>query len=205
MPTVVLAMLAILLVAVLIIAIVVVGMRGAGRNRAPDLADVMARTARQLNGDGQPPRGLLLLFNEMDEVSASELNPRQITNKIRSSIASARSAVSAQSPTPPPVVADGEHGATTQAAEPAHSGVDAGSATADEDRAEAQPLPPIPLDDPYGLTTPAKVADPNDPYGLTSATTHEDAGPSENGTHREPHTDTDSVVRVDLPHASSRH
>ena len=32
-------------------------MQGAGREKAPELANVMAETARHLNGDAEPPQG----------------------------------------------------------------------------------------------------------------------------------------------------
>lgn len=174
MPTVVLAMLGILLVAVLIIAIVLVGMHGAGRKSAPDLADVMARAARQLNGDGQPPRGMLMLFREMDEVSASDLNPRQLTGKIRSSIASARSAASATSPVPPP----------------APEGVSAPAVTADT-APEATDPEQIPVE------LSGDQADLTDPYGLATSNVDAMIGSA-------PGAMGEDVVLVDLPRVPSR-
>lgn len=38
--------------------LVLVGIEGRWRQRAPRLADRMARAAQHLNGDGQPPRSL---------------------------------------------------------------------------------------------------------------------------------------------------
>lgn len=38
--------------------LVLMGIEGRWRERAPRLADRMARAARHLNGDGQPPRSL---------------------------------------------------------------------------------------------------------------------------------------------------
>lgn len=105
-PIVVVALIAIVLIALLVIAVVIIGVHGVGRKRAPELADVMTRTARQLNGDAAPPRGVRMIFDEMDRVSASDLSPRQLSGRIKSSIASARSAKSAQSPSAPPEVSD---------------------------------------------------------------------------------------------------
>ncbi|MFV0406217.1 MAG: hypothetical protein ACK5LN_05265 [Propioniciclava sp.] len=179
MPTVVLALLAIVVLAVLIIVVVLVGMHGVGRTKAPDLANAMARTARQLNGEGQPPRGLMLLFNEMDEVSAADLDPRQIPGKIRSSIASARSAASAPSPTPPaevaadpspPPVAVATVDPPTKVSVAASPIGASGPESGGEDLAEqlaAALASPVSLDeeDPYGLNP---EADPDDPYGVNA-------------------------------------
>lgn len=195
MPTVVVALIAILVVALAVIAVVVMGVHGSGRKTMPELADVMARTARQLNGEGQPPRGLLLLFHEMDDVSSNDLNPRQITGRIRSSIASARSAASAQSPTRPPApeatprpAKRNGHGPAAPAdlvvhAAPLGAAADAtqlGGPVAGPEAVDA-------VEDPYGLTVPAADVDPADPYGLAQASDTQD----------------DTVVRVDLPHVPS--
>jgi hypothetical protein len=37
-------------------------MEGRGKQRAPKLADRMARAAQHLNGDGEPPRRLIKLI-----------------------------------------------------------------------------------------------------------------------------------------------
>lgn len=97
MPAVIFTMLVILGLAAAVIAVVVMGMEGTGRTRHPEIADAMARTARHLNGEGQPPRGMMLLFDEMHDVSAADLDPRKVPGRIKRSIASARSAVSASS------------------------------------------------------------------------------------------------------------
>ena len=54
----VVAMIVIIGVALTIVGVVVVGIEGRGKRRAPKLADKMARAAKHLNGDGQPPRSL---------------------------------------------------------------------------------------------------------------------------------------------------
>lgn len=97
MPAVVFTMLVILGLAAAVIAVVVMGMEGTGRAKHPEIADAMARTARHLNGEGEPPRGLLMLFDEVNEVSAADLDPRKVPTRIKESIASARTARSAVS------------------------------------------------------------------------------------------------------------
>lgn len=103
MPAVIFTMLVILGLAAAVIAVVVMGMEGTGRARHPEIADAMARTARHLNGEGQPPRGMMLLFDEMHDVSAADLDPRKVPGRIKRSIASARSAASASSAASAPV------------------------------------------------------------------------------------------------------
>jgi len=63
-----LVMVVILAVAIGIVAIVAMGMQGAGRQRVPELANVMAETARHLNGDAEPPQGLVGFFEEIPDV-----------------------------------------------------------------------------------------------------------------------------------------
>ncbi|MBK9697090.1 MAG: hypothetical protein IPO80_06730 [Propionibacteriaceae bacterium] len=58
-------MIVILAIALAVIAIVAVGMQGNLADRAPEIAHVMANTARHLNGDAQPPRGLVEFFDEI--------------------------------------------------------------------------------------------------------------------------------------------
>ena len=94
MPAVIITMLVILLVAAAIIAIVAMGMQGHAREVNPELADAMETTARHLNGDAQPPRGLVTIFGEIDELPSADL--RDIPARIRS-MRSARSAASATS------------------------------------------------------------------------------------------------------------
>ena len=60
-----LVMVVILALAIGIVAVVAMGMQGAGRDRAPELANVMAETARHLNGDADPPQGLVEFFEEI--------------------------------------------------------------------------------------------------------------------------------------------
>jgi hypothetical protein len=42
--------------------VVLLGMEGRGKQRAPKLADRMARAAQHLNGDGEPPARLVKLI-----------------------------------------------------------------------------------------------------------------------------------------------
>lgn len=103
MPIMIFTMLIVLVLAAAIIAVVVMGMEGTGRKQHPEIAEAMARTARHLNGEGDPPKALVQLFDEIDEVP--DLNMRDIPEKLRTlrSAASARSAWSARSA---PEVAD---------------------------------------------------------------------------------------------------
>ena len=57
----VVTMFAILAVAAATLALVLVGMEGRGWRQAPQLARLMRRIARHLNGDGRPPRRLQAL------------------------------------------------------------------------------------------------------------------------------------------------
>lgn len=61
----------IVVVALAIIAVVAVGMNGSMADKAPELADVMANTARHLNGDAEPPKVLVDLFEEIPELRPS--------------------------------------------------------------------------------------------------------------------------------------
>ncbi|MFT3861515.1 hypothetical protein [Micropruina sp.] len=63
-----LVMVVILAVAIAIVAIVAMGIQGAGRERVPELANVMAETARHLNGDAEPPQGLVEFFEEIPDM-----------------------------------------------------------------------------------------------------------------------------------------
>lgn len=58
-------MLVILAIALAVIAVVAVGMQGGMADKAPDLAQRMARTAQHLNGDALPPKGLVEFFEEL--------------------------------------------------------------------------------------------------------------------------------------------
>ena len=98
MPAVIITMLVILLVAAVIIAIVAMGMQGHAREVSPQLADAMETTARHLNGDAEPPRGLVAIFDEIDELPSPDL--RDLPARIRS-MRSARSAASATSASVP--------------------------------------------------------------------------------------------------------
>ena len=98
MPAVIIPMLVILLVAAVIIAIVAMGMQGHAREVSPQLADAMETTARHLNGDAEPPRGLVAIFDEIDELPSPDL--RDLPARIRY-MRSARSAASAPSASVP--------------------------------------------------------------------------------------------------------
>ena len=63
-----LVMVVILAVAIGIVAIVAMGMQGAGRDKVPELDNVMAETARHLNGDAEPPGRLVEFFEEIPDV-----------------------------------------------------------------------------------------------------------------------------------------
>ena len=63
-----LVMVVILAIAIAVVAVVAMGMQGAGREKAPELANVMAETARHLNGDAEPPQGLVEFFEEIPDV-----------------------------------------------------------------------------------------------------------------------------------------
>jgi hypothetical protein len=51
-----------LVVVACIVGVVLLGMEGRGKQRAPRLADRMARAAQHLNGDGEPPARLIKLI-----------------------------------------------------------------------------------------------------------------------------------------------
>jgi hypothetical protein len=55
-------MIVILVVVACIVGVVLLGMEGRGKQRAPRLADRMARAAQHLNGDGEPPARLIKLI-----------------------------------------------------------------------------------------------------------------------------------------------
>jgi hypothetical protein len=60
--SIVVAMIVILVVVACIVGVVLLGMEGRGKQRAPRLADRMARAAQHLNGDGEPPARLIKLI-----------------------------------------------------------------------------------------------------------------------------------------------
>ena len=62
MTSIVVAMIVILVVVASIVGVVLLGMEGRGKQRAPRLADRMARAAQHLNGDGEPPARLIKLI-----------------------------------------------------------------------------------------------------------------------------------------------
>ena len=59
---------AIVAIALCVIAIVAIGMTGSLSRKAPDLANAMANTARHLNGDAEPPQGLVDFFEEIPDI-----------------------------------------------------------------------------------------------------------------------------------------
>jgi hypothetical protein len=58
----VIAMIVIFVLAACTVGVVLLGMEGRGKQRAPKLADRMARAAQHLNGDGEPPARLVKLI-----------------------------------------------------------------------------------------------------------------------------------------------
>lgn len=101
MPVMIFTMLVVLVLAAAIITVVVMGMEGTGRKQHPEIAEAMARTARHLNGEAEPPRALVQLFDEIDEVG--DINVRELPDRLRASARSAwsaRSAASANQPEP---------------------------------------------------------------------------------------------------------
>lgn len=78
--------LAIVAIALCVIAVVAVGMRGSLSDKAPEVANVLASTARHLNGDADPPQGLVDFFDEL---------PRSASSAPRSATSAPRSATSA--------------------------------------------------------------------------------------------------------------
>ena len=93
-------MLVILILAVGIIAVVVMGIEGTGKGQHPDIAEAMARTAKHLSGDADPPQGLRDFARELDQTGVPSI--RDIPAKVRSfrSASSAASAASAASASP---------------------------------------------------------------------------------------------------------
>ncbi len=171
MPIVILTMLVVLLLSAAIIAVVVIGMEGTGRERHREFADAMARTARHLNGEGEPPRALVALFDEIDEVSVPDV--KDLPAKIRS-LRSARSATSAESANQPDAEAWAPAPTDPTPAPPASTPVVPSAADDLHDQMRAA-LAQDPHDDPAAL----------DPYAVWGS-----EGPDES-----------TVVRVDLPHS----
>jgi hypothetical protein len=60
--SIVVAMIVIFVVVACVVGLVLLGMEGRGKQRAPKLADRMARAAQHLNGDGEPPARLIKLI-----------------------------------------------------------------------------------------------------------------------------------------------
>ncbi len=63
MTSIVVAMIVILAIVAGTAGMVLVGIEGRGKDRAPKLADKMARAAQHLNGDGRPPRTFTRLLH----------------------------------------------------------------------------------------------------------------------------------------------
>lgn len=55
-------------IALCVIAIVAVGMNGSLARKAPEFANLMANTAKHLNGDADPPQGLVEFFEEIPDM-----------------------------------------------------------------------------------------------------------------------------------------
>ncbi|HET6759962.1 MAG TPA: hypothetical protein VFH20_11865 [Propionibacteriaceae bacterium] len=62
MTSIVVAMIVILVVVACTLGLVLLGIEGRGKQRAPKLADRMARAAQHLNGDGEPPARLIKMI-----------------------------------------------------------------------------------------------------------------------------------------------
>jgi hypothetical protein len=60
--SIVVAMIVIFVVVACTVGLVLLGMEGRGKQRAPKLANRMARAAQHLNGDGEPPARLIKLI-----------------------------------------------------------------------------------------------------------------------------------------------
>ncbi len=83
------AMLVILALAAVVLGMVVVGMEGQGRHRLPEVAQTLARAGRHLNGEAEPPKGLVAFFEEAED-GADDL--RQLPANIRTRATSRSSA-----------------------------------------------------------------------------------------------------------------
>lgn len=57
-------MILILVLALAVCAVVVIGTQGTGRDKAPQLSNALAETARHLNGDAEPPEQLISLLDQ---------------------------------------------------------------------------------------------------------------------------------------------
>jgi hypothetical protein len=60
--SIVVAMIVIFVLVACTVGLVLLGMEGRGKQRAPKLANRMARAAQHLNGDGEPPARLIKLI-----------------------------------------------------------------------------------------------------------------------------------------------
>ncbi len=59
---------ALVAIALCVIAVVAVGMNGSLASKAPEFANVMANTAKHLNGDADAPQGLVEFFEEIEDI-----------------------------------------------------------------------------------------------------------------------------------------
>lgn len=57
-------MVLILALALGVCAVVVIGTQGTGKEKAPQLSNALAETARHLNGEAEPPEGLVSLLEQ---------------------------------------------------------------------------------------------------------------------------------------------
>lgn len=62
MTSIVVAMIVILVVVAATVGLVLLGIEGRGKQRAPKLANRMARAAQHLNGDAEPPARLVKMI-----------------------------------------------------------------------------------------------------------------------------------------------
>lgn len=192
MPAMIFTMLVVLVLAAAIIAVVVMGMEGTGRKQHPEIAEAMARTARHLNGEGEPPKALVQLFDEIDEVP--DLNVRDIPDRLRSlrSAASARSALSAGSANAPEDSTAPEGAVTADTADVAEpdevwAPAEAAPEASEVDDSAAQAMS-------EALAAPAADPAVDDPYGVVGTT-----GPEQDASVEQAEVLGDTVVRVRLP------
>ena len=98
LPT-IFAMLIIRLVAAAVLGMVVVGMEGTGQHRMTDVAQHLARAGRHLNGEADPPKGLVAFFEQAEEGADDlrHLSGQLVKRRSASSASSGASAGSAAS------------------------------------------------------------------------------------------------------------
>ena len=59
---------ALVAIALCVIPVVPVGIKKKLASKAPEFANVMANTAKHLNGDADPPQGLVEFFEEIEDI-----------------------------------------------------------------------------------------------------------------------------------------